>query len=133
MEPQTEPSLPYKINLAIVGSRTFTNKQRFNDLIADTLSSWNLKITDINNVISGGAKGADTLAEQFAREHNLSLVVYKPDWNRYKNAAGPMRNTDIINACTHVIAFPSRAGRGTQDSIKKAISGKKINKVYYID
>jgi hypothetical protein len=125
--------LPYKIHLAIVGSRTFTDKKRFDEWVTDALTGWGATVKDIGNIISGGACGADTLAEQYARENNLSLVVYRPDWKTHGRAAGILRNTDIVQASTHVIAFPSRAGRGTQDSMKKALGLKKITKVYYID
>ena len=42
-----------------------------------------------------------------------------------------MRNTQIIEYCTHVLAFPSRKGRGTQDALRKA--GTKPVQVVYID
>jgi hypothetical protein len=46
--------------------------------------------------------------------------------------AGLLRNTDIINESTHVIAFPNDKGSGTQDSIRKAQKLGKIVKVIYI-
>jgi hypothetical protein len=58
--------------------------------------------------------------------------VFKPNWNLGK-AAGILRNTDIVNECTHIIGFPSKNGRGTQDSMRKALATKKFTKEFYID
>ena len=64
----------------------------------------------------------EELAEQirWARDNNIPLEEFIPDWKNKGKAAGVMRNTDIVNACDRVLAFPSRNGKGTQDTIKKA-------------
>lgn len=106
--------------LAIVGSRSFNDYNKLKDEI--------LKNYDINNlttIISGGAKGTDTLAEQFAKEFNLELIVFKPDYKTYYRSAPLQRNTLIINECESCIAFPTKDSKGTLDSIKKC---KKQNK-----
>ena len=51
------------IKLAIVGSRDFTDYERFKEAVLQTLLNWNVNKTDIEYIVSGGAKGADTLAE----------------------------------------------------------------------
>jgi len=122
-----------QIVLALVGSRNYTNYAEFKNIIAHTLAKWKIKISDISLVVSGDAKGADALAEKWAIEHKKTFTKFVADWKAYGTAAGPMRNTDIINLSTHVIAFPSREGAGTQDSIAKANnSNKKVN-IFYID
>lgn len=104
------------MNIAVVGSRTFTDYQ----LLATTLKEY-----DIKQLISGGAIGADKLAEQYAKEHNIPIVVYKPEWNKYGKIAGLLRNTDIIKDADIVIAFWNGISTGTKDSINKA---KEMNK-----
>ena len=84
-------------------------------------------------IVSGGARGADTLAEQWAQRNSVPCQVFKPDWKRHGKAAGILRNTDIVNNCTHMLAFPSRRGKGTQDSIKKARRAEKDVHVTWID
>lgn len=73
-------------------------------------------------VIHGGARGADSLAERWCKEHpnNLWTEVYYADWNVLGKAAGPMRNQQMINEGRpgSVIAFPG--GRGTADMIRRA-------------
>jgi predicted Rossmann fold nucleotide-binding protein DprA/Smf involved in DNA uptake len=117
------------INLAIIGSRNFTDKTFFNNKI----SEWITKYGKPNRIISGGAKGADTLAADYARERGIELIIYFPDWTQYGKAAGPIRNTLIINHCTHVLAFPSKNGIGTQDSLQKAEKLGKDITVYFFD
>jgi hypothetical protein len=104
------------MNIAVVGSRTFTDYQ----LLATTLKEY-----DIKQLISGGAIGADRLAEQYAKEHKIPIVVYKPEWNKYDKIAGLLRNTDIIKDADIVIAFWNGISTGTKDSINKA---KEMNK-----
>lgn len=117
------------INLAIIGSRNFTDKTFFNNKI----SEWIAKYGKPNRIISGGAKGADSLAADYAKARHIELIIYFPDWLQYGKSAGPIRNTLIINHCTHVLAFPSKNGVGTQDSLQKAEKlGKNIT-VYFID
>lgn len=117
------------INLAIIGSRYFTNKVLFTNKIKE----WTDKYGTPNKIISGGAEGADSLGAEYAQENEIELVIYFPDWKQYGKAAGPMRNTLIINDCTHILAFPSRNGKGTQDSLRKADKlGKNIT-IHYVD
>jgi hypothetical protein len=113
------PSSPEKkpeMRLAIVGWRGFTNKTLFDTELKNFTDEYGMP----SLVVSGGAKGADTLAEEWAKEHNIKMLTLKPDWSTGK-AAGILRNTDIVRECTHMVAFPSEAyGKGTQDSIRKA-------------
>lgn len=107
------------MKLAIVGSRKFTNYE----LLDETLSTLEEPITEI---ISGGASGADALAEQWAKEKDIPITVHKAEWAKYGRAAGPKRNKKIIEACDVCVAFWDGQSKGTKDSItlsKKA--GKK--------
>lgn len=109
------------IKVAVIGSRTFTDyellKQTLNDMEIDIL-------------VSGGAIGADKLAERYSDEKelnggNIPIIVIKPDWQRYGKSAGFMRNTIIIENCDKVVAFWDGESKGTKDSIQKA---RKMNK-----
>ena len=115
--------------VAIVGSRNYHNY----DNLKQYVDQWIKVNGPIKTIVSGGAKGVDTLARRYATEHNINLVEFYPDWSTYGEAAGMIRNTDIINHATHVIAFPSRNGKGTQDSIRKSLKQGKPIYAYYID
>ena len=109
------------MKIAVIGSRSFSDFK----LLEKVLSTHN-----ITEIISGGARGADSLAEQYAKEHNIKTTVFLPDWNKYGKSAGFRRNSDIIEACDEVIAFWDGVSRGTLDSIMKASKLKKRLHVY---
>jgi hypothetical protein len=118
------------IKLAIVGSRTFTDKNFF----LEKINEWINFHGNPSVIISGGARGADTLAEKYATDNNIQTIIYKPDYKKYKGYIAPLiRNTLIVKECTHILAFPSRNGSGTQDTINKAEKLKKPISQYYID
>lgn len=104
------------MKVAVIGSRDFYGY----DLVKETLST-----IDITLLISGGAKGADSLGEQYANENNIETLIFKPDWKKHGPAAGPIRNTDIVNNANIIVAFWDGESKGTKDSITKA---EKLNK-----
>lgn len=113
------------MKLSIIGSRTFNDYEIAKQVIFDILYINNYEITEI---ISGGAKGADTLGKRYAMMHGIPFVEYKPDWSIGKHA-GLLRNTLIIENSDIVIAFWDGKSKGTVDSMKKA---KKLNKILYV-
>ncbi len=117
------------MKLAIVGSRDYHDynafKQKVKDVIASCGSGFAERTTagsgSVECIVSGGATGTDAMAERFAREMEIDLIVFSADWKKYGLRAGPIRNTRIVNESDYMIAFPSRkSGKGTQDSIRKA-------------
>lgn len=62
-------------------------------------------LPEIAKIVSGGAKGTDSLAEIYAEKYQLPLVVFKPDWQEYGRGAGIVRNREIIEAADIVVAF----------------------------
>jgi len=114
------------IILAIVGSRTFEDYPRLCLVLEAFIDKYGKPVS----IVSGGAKGADKLAEVWARAKNLKILVLRPKWKKvggvYDPDAGYARNSDIVAACTHMVAFPSPNGSGTQDSIAKAKAAGKV-------
>ena len=104
------------MKLGVSGYRGFNDYHRFYREMTSFIEEHG-KPTEI---VSGGAKGADAMAERYAHEENIPLLVYHPDWNKHGKRAGILRNGDIVTRCTHLIAFPSRRGKGTQDAIRRA-------------
>ncbi len=99
------------MKIAVVGSRNFQDY---------TLLKNTLKNFDINQIISGGARGADTLAEDYAREKHIPVKIFYPDWQKFGKAAGFIRNKDIVKNSDMVIAFWDGQSRGTRSSIELA-------------
>lgn len=113
-----------KIKLAIVGSRTFDDYDLLVDEIKSTYADF-----DIEAIVSGGAKGADSLGAKFAEENSIPLIEFKPDWKKHGRRAGFLRNFDIIDECTHCIAFWDGESHGTKHDIDLCETNDKPCKV----
>ena len=101
------------MKLAIVGSRTFNDYATLVDYIAS-----NYDIDSITAVISGGAKGADFLAERFAKEFEKDIIIFPADWRKYGKRAGFLRNIDIIKECDECVCFWDGKSHGTGHDIE---------------
>lgn len=71
-------------------------------------------------IISGGARGVDSLAAAFARENNIPLVEFLPKYDRFGRSAPLKRNIEIVEACDKVLAFWNGTSRGTLYTINAA-------------
>lgn len=108
------------MKLAVVGSRGFDKPEILNARL-DALH----KKEPITLIISGGAIGADTYADQWALANKIRTKIFFPDWKRYNNRAGFIRNQDIVNECDKLFAFWDGESKGTKHSIGLAIDQKK--------
>lgn len=115
------------MKIAIAGSRTFANYEVMCAFIERSLSD--VEFNSIEAVVSGGARGADTLAEQYARENGLELIVFPAEWKRHGRKAGPLRNVKIIQECDLCFAFWNGQSRGTEHDISLC---KRMGKPCYI-
>ena len=71
-------------------------------------------------IISGCARGADTLGIEWAEARGVEVARFPADWNTHGRAAGPIRNQQMLDEAKPdlVIAFPG--GRGTADMVRRA-------------
>lgn len=99
------------MRVAVVGSRSFADYERLRFV---------LNGLTIGLIISGGARGADKLAERYAEEHGIETKVFLPDWDAHGKSAGFLRNEDIVRACDMLVAFWDGKSKGTQHSIRLA-------------
>ena len=90
-----------------------------------TFHQWKTVSTEIKKInpsviITGGAPGADQLAEQYANVNGIPIVRYPALWSRGKKA-GPERNAFMLKDSKPdaVLAFPG--GPGTMDMVHKAL------------
>lgn len=75
-------------------------------------------------IIEGGARGADALAREWARDNNVTCISVPADWKAHGKAAGPIRNQRMLDEHKpdQVVAFPG--GKGTEDMILRAVRAK---------
>jgi hypothetical protein len=77
---------------------------------------------EITEVVSGGARGVDRLGEKYARESNLSLLKFIPDWETHGKRAGYLRNTKMAKNADALIAIWDGESNGTKHMIETAKS-----------
>jgi len=107
------------MKIAIVGSRTFNDYEFVKQMFFQVLE---LEGSTLDNVeiVSGGARGVDSLAYRLAKELGIPIKVYFPNYHKYGRKAPLIRNTKIVNYADIVIAIPTPESRGTWDTINKA-------------
>ena len=101
--------------LAVVGSRGFESKA----LVFDELSKLFVKCYANKQqlvIISGGARGVDSWAAEWARDNNVECVVHLPEWDLHGKSAGFKRNHTIWDDATCGIAFWDGKSKGTEHS-----------------
>ena len=108
------------MNIGIVGSRTFNNFKLFEDKLNEIIKNY-----DISNIVSGGAYGADKLAEIYSKKYNYNIIIHLPEWDKYGKSAGYVRNKLIINDSDLIIAFWDGKSKGTKLSIDLANKNNK--------
>lgn len=100
--------------ILVCGGREFNNWR----LVHAVLDSALKKFANIRLMI-GGAKGADQLADNWAKSREVECLRIPARWSIYGKAAGPIRNKTMLDEKPDlVIAFPG--GPGTQHMIRVA-------------
>ena len=104
------------MKVAVIGSR---------DLAVSNLGEFLPKET--TEIVSGGAKGIDTSAREYALANSIKLTEFLPEYSKYKKGAPLRRNLQIIEYADIVIAFWNGKSKGTKfviDNCNKM--GKKV-------
>lgn len=111
------------MKIVVAGPRNYKNK-KFIDWIMEKY------IPKDSIVITGGASGVDFYANLWAKNNcSVEPIVVDAEWDKYGNAAGPIRNGKMASMGTHLLAF-SNGSRGTSDMIRAAKKlGRKIKTI----
>ena len=101
------------MKVLICGGRDFDDRA----LVGKTLTP---RRADITEIIHGAARGADTLADEWAQVWGIPSRAFPALWRRHGRAAGPIRNQRMLDEGKPdlVIAFPG--GKGTADMVERA-------------
>lgn len=102
--------------LIIAGGRDFNDI----DLLFYRCDNILKNITSDIEIVSGNAKGADTLGEQYASKKGFSLKKFPANWSEYGKSAGVIRNKQMAEYADGLIAFWDGRSKGTKDMIEQA-------------
>jgi len=113
------------MKLAVVGSRSFGNRNPVAFKTQEELREANesdyqclcavLDICTMDEIVSGGASGADRLAERYALERGLKIIVFPAKWDKYPGkTAAYQRNQLMVDVSDGVVAFWDGESKGTR-------------------
>lgn len=122
-----------ELRIIIAGGRDFSDfdmlQKEINRIIKMIVGTKIPK--ELVTIISGCARGADTLGEKYAETYGLKLHRIPADWERHGNMAGYIRNREMAKFAASVdeegekprsvlIAFWDGQSRGTKHMIETA-------------
>lgn len=100
------------MRVIIAGSRGITELSILKDAIFCSDFS-------IREVVSGCARGVDSLGEQWADLNGIPVRQFPANWGRFGRAAGMYRNSDMADYADAAIILWDGESRGTLDMISK--------------
>ena len=101
----------YKV--LVCGGRDYFNSGHLNNVLNLFVET----VGPISLLINGGARGADTLAYQWATDKGINTATYKADWTKHKKAAGPIRNQFMLEDSDPDLVIAFKGGNGTKHMI----------------
>lgn len=75
--------------------------------------------TDMEQIISGGAKGIDRCARAYAKKHHIQILEILPEYELYGRSAPLKRNDWILELCDIVFIFWDGKSRGSNYMIER--------------
>ena len=101
--------------IIIAGGRNFNDynllKEKVDNIISDKRKTHQIYI------VSGKARGADSLGEKYANENGLNIMEFPADWDKHGRSAGYKRNVEMAVNADALIAFWDGESRGTKHMI----------------
>jgi len=118
------------MKVIIAGGREFNDL----DLMTKKMDFFLSHAKDLNiEIVSGVARGADLLGEEYAKLRNYPVKQFPADWDKYNKGAGYKRNTEMAEYADALIAFWDGESRGTMHMINIAKKkGLPVKVVEYI-
>lgn len=110
------------MKVAVVGSR---------NLIVQDLKRYLPE--EVTEIVSGGARGVDTSAKEYADAQGIKLTEFLPEYSRYGRGAPLKRNVSIVEYADFVLAFWDGKSRGTKFVIDECKKQNKIVRIVLMD
>lgn len=114
------------MKLAIIGSRNFQDYSLMLERFGELVQTEGIP----SHIVSGGAKGADALAERLADFYQIPKIIHYANWDAFGRRAGPIRNGLIRDSADIVLAFPVGKSIGTYQCLSLFRAGCKPAFIY---
>lgn len=88
--------------------------------ICESVLEFVCSLSDDSVVVSGGARGVDSVAVAAAKSRGLKTVEHLPDYHSHAKMAPLVRNVLIVDDCDEVVAFPAPWSTGTWHAVTVA-------------
>lgn len=116
------------VRIAVTGGRDYPNRAKADEVMGKALKALSGRLF----VIVGDCEtGLDLYVREFCEAHKSQLnhAVFEADWPKYGKAAGPKRNTVMVQMKPDLLlSFPG--GRGTADMTRQSeAAGIKIQRI----
>lgn len=111
------------MKVIVAGGRDFSDQPRLNRILDEMFIVQGNLMPDANylEIVTGLAHGADALGEAWAVTNWVPVREFPADWDRYKSAAGPIRNAEMAEYADMLIAFWDGQSPGTKNMIQTAL------------
>ena len=113
------------MRIVVSGSRTITDEKAVEGILRQYIS-----VKD--EVITGGARGVDQIAHDFAHRYFNDTIVFEADWDKHGKAAGPIRNAAMMEDADILVAIWDGESRGTKSAIDEARKRRVETHIHYL-
>jgi YspA, cpYpsA-related SLOG family len=121
-----------EFKLIVAGGRDFTDYNQCAKAITVLATAKEMYGDYSVSIVSGMARGADTLGAHFAKLNRVKVYKFFADWDEYGKRAGFIRNEAMGTFADGLLAFWDQQSRGTEHMIRYMQSlGKPVHIVNY--
>ena len=113
------------IKVIIAGSRHIVNAKQVEEAFREWATKKGVRYLHNVAIISGGARGVDTMGEIFAKENGINLIICPANWDYHNKGAGHKRNAFMAEVADELIAVWDGESTGTKNMITTMLKLKK--------
>ena len=114
------PAIPTKrgrqVRVLICGDRNWTDRGPIEAYLASLTPEFTV-------VVHGGARGADMIGGEVAKQMGMAVEQYSANWKQYGKAAGPIRNCQMLDSQIDLVVWfhdNIESSKGTKNMIVQA-------------
>ena len=101
----------YSKRVVVAGSRSYNNYEEFCTVV-NRYVRWS-GLDDLAFISGDAFAGPDAMIKRYCEEKNIPCFLYKANWDKFGKRAGIIRNCEMRDVCSHLLAFWDKVSRGT--------------------